>query len=162
MAQWFETKVKYDKTLETGALSTVSEAYLVDALSFTEAESRIIEEMTPFVHGGELLVTAVKKEKLADVLFSEGDKWYKVKQNMITVDEKTAKEKRTASFVLVRAFDFKGALDNFLAAMKGITWDYEIASIVETPLMDVFGADLAENAADREVRQKAQEAEKQA
>lgn len=89
MSQWFETKVKYDKTmLDTGAIKSVTEPYLVDALSFTEAEARITKEMEPFV-SGELTVTAVRKVRFEDVLYHEGgDRWYKVKINMITIDEK--------------------------------------------------------------------------
>ena len=115
MSQWFETKVKYDKTmLDTGAIKSVTEPYLVDALSFTEAEARITKEMEPFV-SGELTVTAVRKVRFEDVLYHEGgDRWYKVKINMITIDEKTGAEKRSASFSLVQASEFKLALDYFL------------------------------------------------
>lgn len=153
MATYFETKVKYDRTLETGAQKTVTEPYLVDALSFTEAEARITEEMLPFVSGGEFAVAAVKRVRLDDIFFNEhGDRWYKVKINMITIDEKTAAEKKTASNSLVQASDFKDALDTFLKGMDGTTFDYEIASIVETPLMDVFTANLAETLADKEAK----------
>ena len=97
----------------------------------------------PFATTGELAVTAVKRVKLDDIFYSEGgDRWYKVKINMITIDEKTAAEKKTPSNSLVQASSFKGALDTFLEGMKGTTFDYEIASIVETPLMDVFQANL--------------------
>ncbi len=150
MATYFETKVKYERTLDTGAQKTVTEPYLVDALSFTEAEARIIELMTPFATTGELAVTAVKRVKLDDIFFNDGgDRWYKVKINMITIDEKTAAEKRTASFSLVQASNFKEALDVFLQGMKDIMFDYEIASIVETPLMDVYKADLSRTLADK-------------
>ncbi|MBQ3959520.1 MAG: DUF4494 domain-containing protein [Muribaculaceae bacterium] len=149
MSQWFETKVKYDKTLETGAIKTVPESYLVDALSFTEAEARITQEMEPYVTG-EFMVAAVKKVKLDDVFFHEGgDRWYKVKINMITIDEKTAAEKKTASFSLVQASELQEALNIFLEEMKGTAFDYEIASIIETPLMDVFKADLNKTLADK-------------
>lgn len=150
MAIYFETKVKYDRTLDTGAQKTVTEPYLVDALSFTEAEARIIEIMTPFATTGELAVTAVKRVKLDDIFFNDGgDRWYKVKINMVTIDEKTAAEKRTPSFSLVQASDFKEALDVFLNGMKDTMFDYEIASIVETPLMDVYRADLDRTLADK-------------
>lgn len=149
MSQWFETKVKYDKTLETGAIKTVPESYLVDALSFTEAEARITQEIEPYVTG-EFMVAAVKKVKLDDVFFHEGgDRWYKVKINMITIDEKTAAEKKTASFSLVQASELQEALNIFLEEMKGTAFDYEIASIIETPLMDVFKADLNKTLADK-------------
>lgn len=143
MSQWFETKVKYDKTmLDTGAIKSVTEPYLVDALSFTEAEARITKEMEPFV-SGELTVTAVRKVRFEDVLYHEGgDRWYKVKINMITIDEKTGAEKRSASFTLVQASEFKLALDYFLEAMKSVLFDFEIVNITEMAYIDVFGADL--------------------
>lgn len=143
MSQWFETKVKYDKTmLDTGAIKSVTEPYLVDALSFTEAEARITKEMEPFV-SGELTVTAVRKVRFEDVLYHEGgDRWYKVKINMITIDEKTGAEKRSASFSLVQASEFKLALDYFLEAMKSVLFDFEIVNITEMTYIDVFGADL--------------------
>lgn len=143
MSQWFETKVKYDKTmLDTGAIKSVTEPYLVDALSFTEAEARITKEMEPFV-SGELTVTAVRKVHFEDVLYHEGgDRWYKVKINMITIDEKTGAEKRSASFSLVQASEFKLALDYFLEAMKSVLFDFEIVNITEMAYIDVFGADL--------------------
>ena len=143
MSQWFETKVKYDKTmLDTGAIKSVTEPYLVDALSFTEAEARITKEMEPFV-SGELTVTAVRKVSFEDVLYHEGgDRWYKVKINMITIDEKTGAEKRSASFSLVQASEFKLALDYFLEAMKSVLFDFEIVNITEMAYIDVFGADL--------------------
>lgn len=88
MATYFECKVKYDRTLETGAQKTVTEPYLIDALSFTEAEARITEEMRPYTTG-EFAVTAVKRVKYDDIFFHQGgDRWYKVKINMITIDEK--------------------------------------------------------------------------
>lgn len=143
MSQWFETKVKYDKTmLDTGAIKSVTEPYLVDALSFTEAEARITKEMEPFV-SGELTVTAVRKVRFEDVLYHEGgDRWYKVKINMITIDEKTGAEKRSASFSLVQASEFKLALDYFLEAMKSVLFDFEIVNITEMAYINVFSADL--------------------
>lgn len=158
MAQYFETKVKYDRLLETGVQKTVSEPYLVDALSFTEAEARITEEMAPYINGGEFVVAAVKKVRLDDIFFNEGgDRWYKVKINMITIDEKTAVEKRTPSFSLVQASDFEEALKVFLKGMEGVLFDYEIFSITETPLMDVFQANLGETIADKEAKAEPEE-----
>jgi len=154
--QWFECKVKYDKTLESGAVKTVTEPYLVDALSFTEAEARITEEMQPYI-SGEFTVSAVRRVNLSDIFYNEsGDRWYKVKSNFITIDEKTAVEKKTASFQLVQASDFKEALDVFMEGMKDTMADFEIASITETMLMDVFSANLSETLADKEAK-KAQE-----
>ncbi len=147
--QWFECKVKYDKTLETGVVRTVTEPYLVDALSFTEAEARITEEMQPYI-SGEFTVSAVRRVNLSDIFRNDsGDRWYKVKTNFITIDEKTAVEKKTASFQLVQASEFKEALEVFMEGMKDTMADFEIASITETPLMDVYDANLTETLADK-------------
>ena len=155
--QWFECKVKYDKTLETGAVKTVTEPYLVDALSFTEAEARITEEMH-FFFFFLFTVSAVRRVNLSDIFYNEsGDRWYKVKTNFITIDEKTAVEKKTASFQLVQASEFKEALDVFMEGMKDTMADFEIASITETMLMDVFSANLTETLADKEAKKQAQE-----
>ncbi|MDE6668302.1 MAG: DUF4494 domain-containing protein [Muribaculaceae bacterium] len=143
MALWFECKVKYDRMQENGMVKKVNEPYLVDALTFTEAEARIIEEVKPFI-SGDFSISAVKKTKISEIFFDEtGDKYYMVKVNFITPDEKTGVEKKTASFILVAASDFKGALDRFEQGMAGTLGDYEIASIAETPLMDVYPLDLS-------------------
>ncbi len=149
MSQWFECKVKYDRLTEAGVVKTVTEPYLVDALSFTEAEARITEEMQPYI-SGEFAVTAVRRVNLSDIFYNaEGDKWYRVKTNYITIDEKTAVEKKTASFQMVQATEFAQALKVFMEGMKDTMADFEIASITETPLMDVFSANLQRTAADK-------------
>ncbi len=142
MANWFETKVRYDKMMENGMQKKVTEPYLVDALTFTEAEARITEEVTPFI-SGEFSISAVKRTKIAEIFWDDtADKWYLVKVNFITLDEKTAVEKKTTSQILVAASDFRGALENFMDGMKGTMADFEIASITETPIMDVYRAKL--------------------
>ena len=143
MATWFECKVKYDKMTEDGSQKTVTEPYLVDALSFTEAEARITEEITPFI-SCEFKVTAVKRTNTAEIFWKEGgDKWYKVKVNFCTIDEKTGKEKKTPNYMMVQAIDFKDAYDVFMEGMKGTMADFEISQIVETMIMDVYQADLS-------------------
>ncbi len=147
MANWFECKVRYDKMLETGQQKKVNEPYLVDALSFTEAEARIIEEITPFI-SGDFSVSAVKRTRIAEIFYDEtGDKWYTVKYNIITIDEKTAVEKKTSVLTLVQASEFQKAVDNFMEGMKGTMADFEIASVTETAIMDVYPVKLGEKAA---------------
>lgn len=142
MALWFECKVRYDKMQENGSVKKVNEPYLVDALSFTEAESRIIEEMKPFI-SGEFSISAVKKTKIAEIFFDEtGDKYFMVKYNIITIDERSGAEKRAAVFTLVQAADFDGALANFREGMKGTIADFDIVSIAETQIMDVYPLNL--------------------
>lgn len=145
MANWFECKVRYDKMMENGVVKKVNEPYLVDALSFTEAESRIIEEQTPFI-SGDFSVSAVKRTKISEIFWDDSaDKWYLVKVAFITIDEKSAVEKKTTSLILVAGSDFKGAYDNFMEGMKGTMADFEIVSITETPLMDVYKVKVKED-----------------
>lgn len=140
MANWIETKVKYEKTLENGAKKKVTEPYLVDALSFAEAEARIIEEVTPFIQS-DFKVEAVKRTNISEIFSSEevsADKFYKVKSAFITLDEKTGAEKRSNANYLVQAESFENALSNFKAGMKGTIGDFEIVSIAETAIVDVI------------------------
>lgn len=138
MALYIETKIRYDKVMENGINKKVTEPYLVDALSFTEAEARIIEEQSPYI-SGEFSVSAVKKTNIAEIFRdSTGDRWYNCKLAFITIDEKTAQEKRTNSHILVQASDFRNAYENLINGMKGTMADFEIVSISETPIMDVY------------------------
>lgn len=138
MALWFECKVRYDKMMENGTVKKVNEPYLVDALTFTEAESRIIESISPYI-SGEFTISAVKKTKISEIFFDDNsDKYFMVKANFITLDEKSGAEKKSASFMLVQANDLEEALKKFNEGMKGTISDYEVASIAETPILDVF------------------------
>lgn len=142
MANWFECKIRYDKMMENGLVKKVNEPYLVDALSFTEAEARIIKEQTPFI-SGEFSVSAVKRTKISEIFRDEtADKWYLAKVAFITIDEKTGAEKRSVSQMLVAGSEFKNAYDNFMDGMKGTLGDFELVSLNETPLMDVYDAEL--------------------
>ena len=148
MAFWIEVKARYEKMMENGTQKRVTEPYLVDALSCIEAEARVIEELTPFT-SGELSVISNKKINLSEVFQNfVGDKYYRVKVNFITIDEKTAKEKKTASYSIVPANNFGEAYTNFLEAMKGTMADYEIESISETRYMDIYPVKFVHNVTD--------------
>ena len=135
---WFECKISYEKMMENGVLKKVTEPYLVDALSFTEAEARIIEEMKPFI-SGEFTVTDIKRARIAELFFNEkGDRYYKFKVLFITLDEINGAEKKTAVQMLAQASDIKDAITVLENGMKGTLADYVIASVSETPIMDVF------------------------
>lgn len=143
MALWFECRIRYDKIMENGAVKKVTEPYLVDALSFTEAEARIIKEMTPFI-SGDFTIPAIKKTRIAEIFFdSRADRFWMVKYNIITIDDKLGRERRTPVLVIVQANDQQGATDRFNEGMKGTMADYEIESVSETKLMDVYTADLS-------------------
>ncbi|GHU87773.1 hypothetical protein FACS1894155_01360 [Bacteroidia bacterium] len=135
---WFECKVSYEKMMENGAPKKVTEPYLVDALSFTEAEARILEEMKPFI-SGEMTVADIKRARIAELFFNEnGDRYYKAKVQFITLDEKSGAEKRTSVQMLAQASDIKEAIAVVDQGMKGTMADYAIASVAETMIMDVF------------------------
>ncbi|HHV85877.1 MAG TPA: DUF4494 domain-containing protein [Petrimonas sp.] len=138
MYNWFECKVRYDKTLDTGMIKTVTEPYLVDAMSFTEAEARILEEMQPYM-SGEFTVSDIKRVRFSDTFFNEtGDRYYKAKLYFITLDEKSGTEKKTAVNMLVQASVLKEAVEIVETEMNKTMVDYTLASITETAIMDVF------------------------
>lgn len=140
MHNWFECKIRYEKVAENGMNKKVTEPYLVDALSFTEAESRIIEEITPFI-SGEFTVSDIKRANYSEIFFSDDEsanKWYKCKLQFITLNEKTGTEKKTATNILVNAADLKDALKKLDEGMKDTLADYESASVSETAIMDVY------------------------
>lgn len=140
MSEWFECKVKYDKTMEDGLIKSTSETYLVDALSFTEAEKRFIDEIEPFM-SGEFVVTDIKRARLAEVMESEDltdDHWFKARVAFITIDDKKGTEKRAVQTILVQAKDFRTSLKNLDAGMKGTLGDWVIVSITETKIIDIY------------------------
>ena len=138
-AKWFECAVSYDKTHEDGLTKKTTEKIVLDALSFSEAESCAFEEMKPFT-SGELEVTAIQIAAYKEVFFSDdskADKWFKVKVAFITIDEKTAKEKRQKVTYLVQASSSENALANTNEGFKGSMCDYEIVDVNETKILDV-------------------------
>jgi len=148
MTNWFECRVKYDKTLENGTQKKVTEAYLVDAMTFTDAEARIIEEMTPYIVG-EFEVAAVKKEHIAEMFENpNGDRWYRAKVMFITLDEKSGAEKKTANNMLIQASNFQEAVNVLTEGMKGTMSDWEINTLTETALMDVFKLEVKTTSAE--------------
>lgn len=126
--------------MDDGMQKKVTELYTVDALSFTEAEQRIMEEMSSYI-SGEFEVADIKKAAYKEIFFSdsdEADRWYKTKLQFITIDEKTDKEKRSNVNYLVNAGTLESAVKNIKEVMDGGMIDYAIASVSETQLMDVY------------------------
>ena len=166
MHNWFECKVSYMKMMENGMQKKVTEPYLVDALSFTEAEARIIEEIRPFITG-EFTVTDIKRARLSELFFNEqGDRFYKIKVYFITLDEKSGAEKKTAAQMLAQASTLKEAIAVLEEGMKGTLADYVIASVAETQLMDVLGFDAnsipSEKSGEELIAEQKQKAEQEA
>lgn len=146
MHTWFECKIRYEKVAENGKNKKVTEAYIVDALSFTEAEARIIQEVATIING-EFTVSDIKRESLSEIFISDEEKaarWFKCKLLFITLDEKSGAEKRTSTQVLVQAADLRDAVKKLDKGMKGTMADYIISSVSETAIMDVYVYDATE------------------
>lgn len=147
MNTWFECRIRYEKVMENGMSKKVTEPYLVDALSFTEAEARIIEQMAPYI-SGEFTVRDIKRASYSEVFYTDeevADKWYKGRLGFIAVDEKAGKEKITYINVLVQACDFRDAVKKLDVGMKGSMADYIIILMQETAIMDVYEYEQTED-----------------
>jgi len=139
-ANWFEAKVKYMKVHEDGREKKVNEAYLLDAMSYTEAESRIMHEMESVI-SGDYYISSLKKSNITELVPSEDendDRWYKAKVNIIDADEVSGKEKSTGQYYLVAASNINKALENLEKSLASFVVPYEIASLTDTQFMDVF------------------------
>lgn len=139
-AKWFICKVRFEKTMEDGLQKKVTEIYVVDALSFTEAEARIMEQMSSYI-SGEFSIENIDPAPFGEIFFSDGetdDKWYKAKLAFITIDEKTDKEKRSIVNYLVQGGSFDQAQKHIEEVMGGTMIDYVIDTLKETKYMDVF------------------------
>ena len=142
-AQWFETRVRYDKMMEDGQQKKVIEQYVVDALSFGEAEERITKEMSHYI-SGEFEVKAITPASYGEIFFSDAesdDRWYKAKLSFITIDEKTEKEKLTNVLYLVQADSLPAALKNIQNEFGSTGLDYTIVGLNETKIVDVLPSD---------------------
>lgn len=140
MHTFFEVSVRYERMMENGSNKQVTELYLVDALSFTEAEAHITEEMKPFITG-DFEVKAVRQANYRERFFSNNsnaDTWYKARLAFVTLDEKSGVEKKTYTNILVQAFDLRDAVKKLDEGMKGTLAEYEIVSIAQTKIMDVY------------------------
>lgn len=145
MHNWFKCAVKYTKTADNGLEKKVKEEYLVDALSYTEAESRFIKEMEPLIHS-DFSVDKITKYKVDEIFTNgEGDRYYKVTCDFIELNDKSGTEKRKAHNYLVLASSTKGATELFEKNMKGTMVDYALTAIKEEKkLFDIFPYEAAE------------------
>ena len=140
MTRYFISTVRYDKVMENGFTKTVNEQYLIDALSFTEAETRTIQELTPYING-DFAIPQIVKPRITEAFFDQyGDRYYKVKASFIVLDEKTGIEKKSANHYLVQADTFDEACKRFRERMKDTVADYEINAVTETAIVDYFPA----------------------
>ena len=140
VSKFYEVKIQYQKIQEDGREKKVTEQYVVEALSFTEAENRIIEGMTPYI-SGEFDVVSEKIAAYSEIILSDksdDDKWFISKVVFITLDERTAKEKKQTFRYLVQAATSEIALDYTKEMLSHGMSDYSIDSVQDTPTLDVF------------------------
>ena len=137
---WFEAIVRYDKTMESGETKKVSETYVVDAITFGEAEENITRALDSYI-SGEASIKNINPAPYSEIFFSDrdtDDKYYRVKLNLITINETTQKEKKSKVTYLVQASSLEQARKNTEEVMNGTMIDYEFVSVTETKILDVF------------------------
>ena len=144
ISNWFEVKMRYDKVHEDGYEKKVTESYVVEALSFGEAEKKAIEFLGSYV-SGEIQVVNINPMRFQEVFFNEQescDRYYKAILQFITIDEKTEREKHTQVYYLVQASSFDNCKDTIRTIMERTMVDYQIASVSETKVIDVIEHEL--------------------
>lgn len=145
MQTWFESKVKYMKVTESGSEQMVTENFLLDAVSYTDAETRIIRQMQQMVRGGEFTIVDIKKSRIAEVFpYETGEWWFKATINLVTVDEEAGKEKKIKTYYLVMADDIKEALARLDESLNYLVIPFVVTAIAVSPIVDVFPYDPAE------------------
>ena len=149
MHNWFECKIQYDKIgIDDGKQKKVTDTYLIDALSFTEAEARIIEVVRPYMTG-EFTVANVSRTRIYEIFESPtGDRWYRARVLFVVLDQEKGTEKKIPSIMLIQADDIKEAIAKLEESMKGTMSDYEIAMITDTPILDVVPFNRQDNSND--------------
>jgi len=138
MQTWFECKVKYVKIDDDGRERKVSEVYLVDAVTFTDAETRIIQQMGTMVRG-EFIVDNIKKSNIVEIYpHDNGEWWFKARIGIVTIDEKAGKEKKINNYFLVAADDIKQALQRLEEGLSYILVPYQTNSLAVCNIVDIF------------------------
>lgn len=135
---WYECRIRYEKTLDTGERKKVTETYLVKAITVSDAESGIISELTPLIEG-EFIVNSVKEVSFKEMFIGEGEKFFLCRIVFTSFDERTGREKKSTHSILVQADDFNNACRRLRDGMTGTVSDYEIFSVAESPILDLFG-----------------------
>lgn len=147
MQTWFECKAKYNKVSESGREQMVTENFLLDAVSFTDAETRMIRQLQQMVKGGEFAVTDIKKSRIAEVFpYDTGEWWFKATINLVTVDEEAGKEKKMRTYYLIMADDIKEALERLDESLSYLVIPYVVSALAVSTIVDVFPYEPSESA----------------
>jgi hypothetical protein len=137
MATWYQAAIRYQKEDEAGSLQTINEVYLIDSISFTDAEARAYKQIV--TGASDFSVTSIARLRLADLFaYEDGEQWFKTKVIYFSVDEKSGKEKKVVNQMLVNATGIEQALARVKESMKDFLIPYEVEAIVLTKILDVF------------------------
>ncbi|CAG5001787.1 hypothetical protein DYBT9275_02741 [Dyadobacter sp. CECT 9275] len=137
MASWYNAKIRYQKEDEAGSLKTINESYLIDSVSFTEAEARAYKQIV--TGASDFGVISITRMRLADLfIYEEGEKWYKIKVVYFSVDERSGKEKKVVNYMLLNAESVQQAQDRIIEELRNFLIPYEIESVSLTPILEVF------------------------
>lgn len=138
MKIWFQCKIKYQKEDENGRLKNITEPYLVDAVSYTEAEARIYQELGSVIRG-DFEVTSITKSKISDIFhYDDTETWYKCKVTYIAADDNSGKEKKVTNQMLVSAMDLRQACERLLESLQGLLITFDVVEIQQSPLVEIF------------------------
>ena len=138
MNNWFTVKVKYTKQLENGSFKRVTEPYLLAAMTFTDAEARIYEELGQIIRG-EFNVVGIMRTEIHDIFYYEdADIWYKIKLSYESMDAESEKAKKVSQNFLVTAHSVKEAYDRISESLSTLMVDFEIPMITVSPIVEVF------------------------
>jgi len=151
MNNWFTVKVKYTKQLDNGTFKRVSEPYLLAAMTFTDAEARIYEELGSIIRG-EFNVVGIARTEIHDIFaYDDADVWYKVKIAYESEAGEEEKKKKVSQNFLVSAHSVKDAYERIKESLSTLLVDFQIPSIIVSPIVEIFP--YAENL-DREIERK--------
>ena len=142
LRSWHECRIRYDRQEEDGKIKKVSESYLVEALTYTEVESRLFKELGENIHG-EYLIPNIKRAKYNEIVpteLNEDNPWFNCKYTMTILNEVSGKEQKTAFTALIQADDCENCLKRFNEYMRGTVSDYEITSISKSPIVACYKA----------------------
>lgn len=133
----YECRARYEKTGEDGVMTKVTDIFIVEAVSISDAETRLIENIAPFITG-EFEIISIKKVSISEIVTNEADYWFKAKVYYISINETTGKEKKAPHTFLVQADAIDEAIDNINEFMKGTISDWELGAFTDTNIVDVF------------------------
>ena len=138
MNTWFKVKVKYTKQLESGSFKRVSEPYLLSAMTFTDAEARIYEELGTFIRG-EFSVMGITREDIQDIFqYDDADTWFKCKISYDNIDDEGDKKRTVTQNFLVSAKTVKDSYERIEESLETLMLDYQIISIIASPIVEIF------------------------